>query len=128
MSYEEMNEDTRKGSWFLDLGCSNHMCGDKAMFYEIDESFRRLVKLGNNTRMNVIGKGSVKLFINGINHVVYEEYYVPELKNNLLSIGQLQERGLAILIQGKICKLYHPSKGLIFETNMSTTRMFILFA
>ncbi|CAL8081981.1 unnamed protein product [Prunus armeniaca] len=42
--------------------------------------------------MNVVGKGNVKLLLNGVNHVVHEVYYVPKLKNNLLSIGQLQER------------------------------------
>lgn len=54
--------------------------------------------------------------------------YVPELKNNLLSIGQLQEKGLAILIKGGLCKIYHPDKGFIIQTNMSANRMFILLA
>ena len=66
------------------------------MFINLDESFVHSVKLGNNSKMNVIGKGCIKLFLNGITHVVNEVYYVPELKNNLLSIGQLQEKGLAI--------------------------------
>lgn len=57
------------------------------MFSEIDDSFRQLVSLENNTRMNVISKWSVKLLLNGIDHVVFEVYYVPELMNNLLSIG-----------------------------------------
>jgi hypothetical protein len=35
----------------------------------------------------VISKWSVKLLLNGIDHVVFEVYYVPELMNNLLSIG-----------------------------------------
>ena len=128
MSYVEMKGAKRKDAWFLDSGCSNHMCGDRTMFSEIDDSFRQLVRLGNNTGMNVIGKGRVKLLLNGINHVVSEVYYVPELKNNLLSIGQLHEKGLAILIQGGVCKIYHPHKGLIIETNMSANRMFILLA
>ena len=76
----------------------------------------------------MIGKWRVKLLLNGINHAVSEVYYVPELKNNLLTIGQLQEEGLTILIQGGVCKIYHPYKGLIIETNMSANRMFILFA
>jgi hypothetical protein len=97
------------------------------MFTNLDESFVHLVKLGNNSRMNVIRKGSIKQFLNGINHVVHEVYYVPELKNNFLSIGQLQERGLAILIQG-VCKIYHPLKGLIIQTEMSINRMFILLS
>ncbi|TXG73665.1 hypothetical protein EZV62_002244 [Acer yangbiense] len=76
--------------------------------------------------MDVMGKGSVKLLLNGVNHVVAEVYYIPELRNNLFSIGQLQERGLAILIKEGMCKIFHPKKGLIIQTNMSTNRMFIL--
>ena len=55
--------------------------------------------------MRVIGKGGVKLVLNGVSHVVSEEYYVPELNNNLLSIGQLQENGLAILNKEGTCKI-----------------------
>ena len=76
--------------------------------------------------MDVMGKGSVKLLLDGVNHVVAEVYYIPELRNNLLSIGQLQERGLAILIKGGMCKIFHPERGLIIQTNMSANRMFIL--
>ena len=61
------------------------------MFTNLNESFVHSVKLGNNSRMNVVGKGSIKLFLNET-HVVHEVYYVLELKNNLLNIGQLQER------------------------------------
>lgn len=128
MSYVEMNEANREDAWFLDSGCSNHMSGDKAVFSELDESFRQLVKLGNNTRMNVLGKGNVRLHLNRFNHVVTEVFYVPDLKNNLLSIGQLQEKGLAILIQTGTCKIYHPERGLIIQTNMTTNRMFVLLA
>ena len=89
------------------------MCNDQTMFNELDEKFRHSVKLGNNTKMDMMGKGSVKLLLDGVNHVVVEVYYILELRNNLLSIGQLQERGLAILIKGGMCEIFHLEKGLI---------------
>jgi hypothetical protein len=128
MSYVTLAKTTRNDAWFLDSGCSNHMCGYRGMFSYLDENFQHSVKLGNNSRMAVVGKGRVKLLINGIKHVVNDVYYVPELKNNLLSIGQLQERGLVILIKNGVCKIYHPEKGLIIQTKMSANRMFILLA
>ena len=108
MSYVELYKGKKEDAWFLDSGCSNHMSGDRTMFNELDESFRHSVKLGNNTKMDVMGKGSVKLLLNGVDHIVAEVYYILELRNNLLSIGQLQERGLAILIKEGMCKIFHP--------------------
>uniref|UniRef100_A0A2N9G6A8 Integrase catalytic domain-containing protein n=5 Tax=Fagus sylvatica TaxID=28930 RepID=A0A2N9G6A8_FAGSY len=64
MSYVELYKARREDAWFLDSGCSNHMCGDRTMFNELDEKFRHSVKLGNNTKMDVMGKGSVKLLLN----------------------------------------------------------------
>lgn len=55
-------------------------------------------------------------------------YYIPELKNNLLSISQFQEKGLAILIQDGACKVYHKTRGLIMQTEMTSNRMFVVLA
>lgn len=104
------------------------MTGDKEWFFELEEGINRTVKLGNDMKMAVVGKGSVKVQVNGITQVIPEVYYVHELKSNLLRLGQLQERGLAILIRDGSCKVYHPSRGLVMHTSMSGNRMFFLLA
>ena len=68
----------------------------------------------------------MRLQVNGIVQIITGVFYVPKLKNNLLSIGQLQENELTILFQSRKCKVFHPEKGLIIETKMSSNRMFIL--
>ncbi|XP_020225348.1 uncharacterized protein LOC109807241 [Cajanus cajan] len=108
-TYEEMPQSVQEEHWFLDSGCSNHMTGNKLWFTEVrEEGFNRSVKLGNNTTMAVTAKGSIRIQINGTSHVITNVYYVPELKTNLLSLGQLQEKGLAVLFQNDTCKIYHP--------------------
>lgn len=87
-----------------------------------------MVKLGNDTKMDVVAKGSVQFQIGGITQVLSNVFYVPKLKNNLLSKGKLQDKGLAILIQQGMCKIYHSRRGLIMQTNMSKNRMFYLLA
>ena len=82
------------------------------MYTKLNEDFWHTVKLGNSTRMSVVGKGNVRLQMNGFNHVVIEVYYVPELKNNLMSIGQLQEKGLVILIKSGKCKILNQKAGI----------------
>jgi len=121
-------KQSKEEEWFLDFGCINHMTRNKDWFSEMDESFRHTVKLGNNTKMAVMGKGIVRLHVNGVTNVVSNVYYVPDLKNNLLSIGQLQEKGLTILIEDGKCKVNHPGRGQIMEISMSGNRMFVVAA
>lgn len=128
MAYAEIRNAKCEEMWYLDSGCSNHMTGDKKWFIELDHTFRHSVKLGNDSRMAVMGKGNVRMQVADKIQVITEVYYIPELKNNLLSMGQLQEKKLAILIEDNVCKIYHPVKGLIMHTKMSANRMFVLFA
>lgn len=99
MSYIYIDDPKRDVKWFLDSGCSNHMIGDKKWFIKLNEFFREMVKLGNNSKMDVKGKRNIKIHIHETTQVITKVYYIPELKNNLISIGQLQEKGLAITIQ-----------------------------
>ncbi|CAM8923315.1 unnamed protein product [Rhodiola kirilowii] len=128
MTYANELDSKREDAWYLDSGCSNHMCGDSSYFSTLDNTFKHKVKLGNNSNMLVNWRVSVKIKIRGINHTISDVYYVPELKNNLLSIGQLQEKNLAIVFNEGYCRIYYPSRGLIIETMMRVNRMFIAFA
>lgn len=128
MAYVDTDKATREDMSFLDSGCSNHMCGKKKYFSDFDGNYKGSMKLGDDSRMVVIGKGNARLQVNGIVQIITEVFYVPELKNNLLSIGQFDEKGLAILFQRDKCKVFHPERGLIMDTKMSSNRMYIMHA
>ncbi|MCH94994.1 hypothetical protein A2U01_0015966 [Trifolium medium] len=128
MARTEQEHEIREETWYLDSGCSNHMIGNKDWLFEFDSSFKDSVKLGNDTKMAVMGKGNVKLFINGKVHVITNVYYLPGLSTNLLSVGQLQERNVTIVFKNDACKGYHDEKGLIFSTQMTANRMFLIIA
>jgi transposase InsO family protein len=114
--------------WYLDSGCGNHMCGVKEWFHELDTRFRETVRLGDNSQMKVMGKGNVKLQVNGLTQVITAVYYIPELKNNLLSIGQLQQKDLTIVFKRNLCKVYHPDRGLIMSSQMATNKLYPIIA
>jgi hypothetical protein len=63
-------EESKTEVWFLDSGCSNHMIGNKDWLYEFDGDYKDSVRLGDDSRMNVVGRGNVKLCINGKIHVI----------------------------------------------------------
>lgn len=69
----------KKVAWFLDSGCSNHMCGDKGAFVKFVSEAKHFIKCGNDSQMIVVGTGSVRLVFNGTTFLLQDVYYVPEL-------------------------------------------------
>ena len=78
------------GSW---TACSNHMIGNKELFSSLDTSIQYEVKLGNDSKVKVNGKGVIVVYAkNGKKRTIHDVYYVPSLMCNLLSVGQLLEK------------------------------------
>jgi hypothetical protein len=128
MAKTDQGHEIQEEAWYLDSGCSNHMIGNKDWLFDFDSSFRDSVKLGNDAKMSVMGKGNVKLFINGKIHVISNVYYLPGLNTNLLSVGQLQQKNVTLVFKNDFCKAYHDDKGLIFSTQITANRMYIIIA
>jgi hypothetical protein len=99
MAQHKKVTNTSDQVWFLDSGCSNHLIGTKEWLFDFDDSFREIVKLGDNSTMSVLGKGNVKLCLQGKISVITDVYYLPNLRNNLLSIGQLQKKILLLCLE-----------------------------
>ncbi|GLU00272.1 hypothetical protein SLE2022_176510 [Rubroshorea leprosula] len=121
-------EVSKKNVWYLDTGCSNHMCGDKSAFSDLDESCQDKVKFGDNSTIAVKGRGKVTIrakdnSIQTISNVLY----VSDLKSNLLSLGQLQEKGYEILIKDGVCQIRDSKLGLIAKVKMTRNRLFPLY-
>jgi hypothetical protein len=78
--------------------------------------FGCLIQANYETRQQLkdgsCGEKNLWMQVNGITQVISEVYYIPELKSNLLSMGQLQEKGVSILIKHKEGKVFHLIKGL----------------
>ncbi|CAM8975323.1 unnamed protein product [Rhodiola kirilowii] len=91
------------------------------------ENFRTNVKFGDNSTVKVMGKGDIQIKTKG-GHVetISNVFYVPYLKSNLLSIGQLQESGYESTIKEGACEVYDPQHGLIAHVKMTPNRLFPL--
>lgn len=81
-------EESHQNLWYLDTGCSNHICGDKSTFSDFDETFRNTVKFGDDSTISVMGKGRAAIQTKESSHSISNVLFVPELKTNLLSVGQ----------------------------------------
>jgi hypothetical protein len=67
--------------WFLDNECSNHMTGNKKFVSSLDTSIESEVKLGNDCKVIVNGKGVILDYTkNNERRKIDDVYYVPGMK------------------------------------------------
>lgn len=85
------------GIWYLDTGCSNHMTGHKNWLLDLDESVKSKVRFADNTTIDAEGIGKV-MIKRGEGKPAYltDVLYVPSMKTNLLSLGQLLQKGFSM--------------------------------
>lgn len=86
-------------TWFIDSGCNNHMTGCKSIIVQMDESFKREVRTGDDKRLDVHGIGDIAVETKIGKKKIQSVYFVPGLKHNLLSVGQLLQKRILPSIQ-----------------------------
>jgi hypothetical protein len=87
-------------AWYLDTGASNHMTGDEAAFAELDKAVSGTVKFGDGSLVAIQGRGTVLFAVDGDEHrALTKVYWIPRLKSNIVSIGQLDEIGCPTLVE-----------------------------
>ncbi|XP_014506457.1 uncharacterized protein LOC106766225 [Vigna radiata var. radiata] len=92
---EEMKADeiSTNSIWYLDTGASNHMCGNKNLFYELTKVEAKFVSFGDDSKVVVKGRGTIRqIQNNGQVGDIKDVYYVPGLKSNILSMCQIIEK------------------------------------
>lgn len=115
------NKEPKSDVWYVDSGCSHHKRISKSHFSYLNESYTSSVSFGDSSTVKVMGKGDIKIQTkNGFVEIISNVMHVPDLKSNLLSAGQLQEKGYTITIQNGVCEIYDPKRGSIVVVAMSS--------
>ena len=111
--------------WFLDSDCSNHMTCRKEWLTGFDESKKMKVKLADNSLLQAEGTGNIVFQIsNGGKVMTKIMLYVPGMKCNLLSVGQLDEKGFSIVMKDGALKLFDTKNNLVLKSPLSKNRTF----
>jgi hypothetical protein len=98
--------EVRDDVWYLDNGASNHMTGDHQKFRELDQTSTGKVRFADGSLVEIEGKGSI-LFQGrtGDQWVLRDVYYIPKLKSNLISLGQLTEIGHQVVMDDDVLEV-----------------------
>ena len=95
-----INCDEDSSCWYLDTECSNHITKNRDWLIDLDSSVNSRVRFADNS--TILAKGIGKVLItrkDGKKAYMRDVSYVPSMKNNLLSLGQLLEKGYTMTMQ-----------------------------
>jgi hypothetical protein len=119
------DEKVKNEEWYLDTGCSNHMTANRDWLTNFDPSKKSSIKLANSSKVAAQGTGNIVVRgNNGVKVIIRDVFYVPEMNCNLLSIGQLAEKGFSVAIEGDSLKLFDSEKDLVLKSTLSQNRTY----
>jgi hypothetical protein len=113
--------------WVLDIGASNHMTGTRTMLTQLNTRVRGTVKFGDGSHVRIQGMGLVIMQDRNEGHkVLTDVYYIPELKSNIVSLGQLEEKGFTFKGEnGKLC-VYDLEQKLLIAAPRTSNKLYIV--
>ena len=124
--YNERMQDKENMS-YLDNRASNHMCGDKDKLIELDEAIRGNVIFTDHSKVVIKGKCIILIKLKDKSHqFIGDVYYIPTIKSNILSLGQLLEKMYEIKMKDRTLTLLDTKGDMIAKVAMKKNRMFLL--
>ena len=94
---------------------------------DLNTKVKSNVCFGDNTKVKIKGKGTILFQAKDESHkVIHDVYYIPKLRSNILSIGQLMETGCKIIMEGRTLWLKNHNGDLLVNVAMTNNRMFKL--
>ncbi|XP_076901465.1 uncharacterized protein LOC143555880 [Bidens hawaiensis] len=113
-----------KNTWILDNGESNHMTGNPEWFSNIDRNKTSKVSFGDGSCVEIKGRGTIVVEGQmGEQRALNDVYFIPSLKNSIISLGQLDEGGCKIGIQDGILWIFEQDGRLLIKVPRSFNRV-----
>ena len=119
------SEEDNVNLWYLDTGCSNHMTGHREWFVNIDDKVKSKIKFADNSSVTTEGIGKVMIQRkDGQHSFINDVLYVPNMKNNLLSLEHLLEKDYSMQMKDNQMKIFDSKRRLILKAFLSRNRTF----
>ena len=95
------------------------MTHDKELFKELKSIESKKVRIGNGEYIAVKGKGTIAISSCLGTKLITDVLYVPDIDQNLLSVGQLIEKGFKVIFMEKACVIEDAIGQKMFEVKMA---------
>ncbi|XP_019435863.1 PREDICTED: uncharacterized protein LOC109342308 [Lupinus angustifolius] len=120
------NQEIGSGeTWYIDSGCSNHMTGHRNWLVNFDSSKKSKVRFADNRVIQAEGTRDVTITKkDGGRAMITDVLFVPNMKNNLISLGQLLEKGFTVNMQDGYLEIFDSTARKILRTQLTQNRTF----
>jgi hypothetical protein len=103
------------------------MTGVRAVFSEIDLRVHGTVHFGDGSVTNIEGRGTILIKCKTGGHkALTGVYYIPRLKGNIVSLGQIEEAGYKIVMESGFLKLWDHARTLAAKVKHGASRLYVL--
>ena len=82
------------------------MTFDKSLFRTLQSTEVAEVIIGNGDCITVKGKRTISIITNSSTKTISDVVYVPYINQNLLSVGQLIEKGMKVIFEDQSCYIF----------------------
>ena len=111
--------------WLINNGCLNHMTHNKSLFKEWCEITSSMVRVGNGKYIAVKGKGTIAILTYHGTKSITNVLYVPDIDQNLSSVGQMVEKGYKVLFNNDCCLIKDANDNYLFRIKMKGKSFFL---
>ncbi|KAL3519544.1 hypothetical protein ACH5RR_017693 [Cinchona calisaya] len=94
------------------------MTHDKELFKELKPSKISRIKLGHGGYIAAKGIGTVAIATHSGTKTIFDVLYVPDVDQNLLSVGQLLQNGFKVFFEDNYCLIKDAIGQDLFKTEM----------
>jgi hypothetical protein len=102
------------------------MTGHAACFTELDKRVSGMVKFGDDSIVDIKGRGTV-IFSDrdGGHRALTGVYFIPRLKSSIVSLGQLDEVGCQTLIENGILTVRDRQRRILASVKRASNRLYL---
>jgi hypothetical protein len=121
------SKNDKTDGWCLDTGATHHMTGRREFFSKVDSDVRGSVKFGDASGVEIKGVGSF-IFAgeSGEHRLLVGVYYIPALRNSIISLGQLDESSSRVEIKNGVMRIWDRHRCLLAKVTRDTNRLYVL--
>lgn len=119
------SSDDQTKIWYLDLGCNNHITGNKNWFIMLDESIKKVIRFADGRHVTLEGKGNINVAgKDDQKTTIFDVLYVPSLTSNLISMVQLVAKDYNMNMTDNQMKVYNGEERLILRAPLANNKIF----